>query len=83
MNQVLVQQPRAARKEAAFGALQRKSVLGVHGDPLEAEADRVAAQVLTGPAPSDVGFVPPAWCIAAKLDKPDRVASLSNMRDVR
>lgn len=39
--------------------LQRKLAMGASNDPLEREADRIANQVLAGPAPSHVRSVPP------------------------
>ncbi len=38
--------------------LQRKLAIGSSNDPLEREADRIAGQVLTMPAPSAVGVAP-------------------------
>lgn len=39
--------------------LQRKLVIGASNDPLEQEADRVAEQVMAGPAPSHVKLISP------------------------
>lgn len=41
------------------GGLQRKLAIGASNDPLEAEADRVADQVMTGAAPARIGSVGP------------------------
>jgi len=46
--------------EKPQGMLQRKLMIGASNDPLELEADRVADQVMAGPAHSAVNEAPPS-----------------------
>lgn len=48
----------ASCKDKRTSGLQRKLSIGAINDPLEQEADRVAAQVLSGPAPAGIARAP-------------------------